>query len=48
MKGQLKKSGLSQVTVAEAWLNVLVTVEVITWFYMGEVIGRRHLVGYKV
>ncbi|XP_043662209.1 ATP synthase subunit g, mitochondrial [Drosophila teissieri] len=48
MKGQLKKSGLSQVTVGQAWLNMLVTVEVITWFYMGEVIGRRHLVGYKV
>ncbi|XP_017015601.2 ATP synthase subunit g, mitochondrial [Drosophila takahashii] len=48
MKGQLKKSGLSQTTVKEAWLNILVTVEVITWFYMGEVIGRRHFVGYKV
>ncbi|XP_017069655.1 ATP synthase subunit g, mitochondrial [Drosophila eugracilis] len=48
MKGQLKKSGLTQVTISEAWLNVLVTVEVITWFYMGEVIGRRHFVGYKV
>ncbi|KAH8352394.1 hypothetical protein KR084_003851, partial [Drosophila pseudotakahashii] len=48
MKGQLKKSGLSQITVNEAWLNILVTVEVITWFYMGEVIGRRHFVGYKV
>ncbi|XP_016983820.1 ATP synthase subunit g, mitochondrial [Drosophila rhopaloa] len=48
MKGQLKKSGIGQVTVSEAWLNVLVTVEVITWFYMGEVIGRRHFVGYKV
>ncbi|XP_017153434.1 ATP synthase subunit g, mitochondrial [Drosophila miranda] len=39
---------LGQVTVREAWLNILVTVEVITWFYMGEVIGRRHFVGYKV
>ncbi|XP_017060380.1 ATP synthase subunit g, mitochondrial [Drosophila ficusphila] len=48
MQGQLKKSGLSQVTVSEVWLNFLVTVEVITWFYMGEVIGRRHFVGYKV
>ncbi|KAI8042933.1 ATP synthase subunit g, mitochondrial [Drosophila gunungcola] len=48
VKGQLKKSGIGQVTVSEAWLNVLVTVEVITWFYMGEVIGRRHFVGYKV
>lgn len=45
-----KSSGkrLGQVTVAEAWLNTLVTIEVITWFFVGEVIGRRHLVGYKV
>ncbi|KAH8258539.1 hypothetical protein KR038_004487, partial [Drosophila bunnanda] len=48
VKEQLGKFRLSQVTVSEAWLNILVTVEVITWFYMGEVIGRRHLVGYKV
>ncbi|XP_037710927.1 ATP synthase subunit g, mitochondrial [Drosophila subpulchrella] len=47
-KDMMKKSGFSQITVSEAWLNVLVTVEVITWFYMGEVIGRRHFVGYKV
>ncbi|KAM8717191.1 hypothetical protein ACLKA7_003974 [Drosophila subpalustris] len=34
-----KSSGfkrLGQVTVAEAWLNTLVTIEVITWFFMGE------------
>ncbi|KAH8317644.1 hypothetical protein KR074_003224, partial [Drosophila pseudoananassae] len=48
-KGQGKKlGGLGQVKVRDAWLNILVTVEVITWFYMGEVIGRRHFVGYKV
>ncbi|XP_034099330.1 ATP synthase subunit g, mitochondrial [Drosophila albomicans] len=50
MKKDLKSSGnrLRSTTVAEAWLNTLVTIEVITWFFMGEVIGRRHLVGYKV
>ncbi|EDW03480.1 ATP synthase subunit g, mitochondrial [Drosophila grimshawi] len=42
------RSRLGRVTVAEAWLNTLVTIEVITWFFMGEVIGRRHFVGYKV
>lgn len=35
-------------TVKEAWLNTLVTAEVIFWFYIGECIGKRHLVGYKV
>ncbi|XP_055539149.1 ATP synthase subunit g, mitochondrial [Wyeomyia smithii] len=35
-------------TVREAWLNSLVTAEVFFWFYVGEVIGKRHLVGYNV
>lgn len=35
-------------TVREAWLNTLVTVEVLCWFYVGECIGKRHLVGYDV
>ncbi|GAU90586.1 hypothetical protein RvY_02985 [Ramazzottius varieornatus] len=34
-------------TVKEAWLNTLVTVEVMCWFFVGEVVGRRHLLGYK-
>lgn len=36
------------VPVREAWLNTLVTVEVFCWFYIGECIGKRHLVGYNV
>lgn len=35
-------------TIKEAWLNSLVTAEVFFWFYVGECIGKRHLVGYKV
>jgi F-type H+-transporting ATPase subunit g len=35
-------------TVRDAWLNSLVAMEVCFWFYVGEVIGKRHLVGYKV
>ncbi|XP_053677232.1 ATP synthase subunit g, mitochondrial [Anopheles nili] len=35
-------------TVREAWLNTLITMEVCFWFYAGECIGKRHLVGYKV
>ncbi|XP_076231838.1 ATP synthase F(0) complex subunit g, mitochondrial [Calliopsis andreniformis] len=37
-----------EVTVREAWLNTLVTIEVLCWFYVGECIGKRHIVGYKV
>ena len=37
-----------QLTVREAWLNTLITVEVICWFYVGECIGKRSLVGYQV
>ncbi|XP_047002047.1 ATP synthase subunit g, mitochondrial-like [Schistocerca americana] len=37
-----------QLTVKEAWLNTLVTVEVLCWFFVGECIGKRHIVGYKV
>ncbi|GAB0100214.1 ATP synthase subunit [Sergentomyia squamirostris] len=36
------------VTVREGWLNALVTAEVFFWFYVGECIGKRHLVGYDV
>ncbi|XP_023296426.2 ATP synthase subunit g, mitochondrial [Lucilia cuprina] len=36
------------VSVREAWLNTLVTMEVVFWFYIGECIGKRHIVGYDV
>lgn len=35
-------------TVREATLNTLVAMEVGFWFYAGECIGKRHLVGYDV
>jgi len=35
-------------TVREAWLNTLVTTEVICWFFMGEIIGKGTLIGYQV
>lgn len=37
-----------KLTVKEAWLNTLVTVEVLCWFFVGEVIGKRHVRGYDV
>jgi len=36
------------VTVGVAARNALVSVEVVCWFFVGEIIGRRSLVGYKV
>ncbi|XP_023949702.1 ATP synthase subunit g, mitochondrial [Bicyclus anynana] len=35
-------------TVKQATLNTLVGMEVVFWFYVGECIGKRHIVGYKV
>ncbi|KAL5270496.1 hypothetical protein ACHWQZ_G001274 [Mnemiopsis leidyi] len=36
------------VTVGQAARNALVSAEVVCWFFVGEIIGRRSLVGYKV
>jgi F-type H+-transporting ATPase subunit g len=35
-------------TVKEAWINTLVGVEVLCWFWVGECIGKGSLVGYNV
>ncbi len=32
----------------EAWINTLVTAEVVCWFFVGECIGKRSLIGYNV
>lgn len=37
-----------ELTVKEAWLNTLVFAEVGFWFFVGEVIGKRNLIGYNV
>ncbi|XP_017773002.1 PREDICTED: ATP synthase subunit g, mitochondrial [Nicrophorus vespilloides] len=37
-----------EMPIREAWLNTLITVEVLCWFYVGECIGKRHIVGYDV
>ncbi|KAK7106022.1 ATP synthase subunit g, mitochondrial-like [Littorina saxatilis] len=36
------------VTVKEAWLNTLIGAEIMFCFFIGEVIGRRSLVGYHI
>ncbi|XP_068151656.1 ATP synthase subunit g, mitochondrial [Drosophila tropicalis] len=43
-----KSGGYKNLSVKEAWLNTLVTAEVICWFYIGECIGKRNIVGYNV
>ncbi|XP_059771649.1 ATP synthase subunit g, mitochondrial-like [Balaenoptera ricei] len=37
-----------QLTVKEALLNGLVATEVWMWFYVGEIIGNRGIIGYNV
>ena len=37
-----------KLTVREAWLNTLITVEVLCWFFVGECIGKRKIIGYDV
>lgn len=35
-------------TIREAGLNTLVAIEIWCWFFVGECIGKHHIVGYKV
>nr|XP_056716426.1 ATP synthase subunit g, mitochondrial [Euleptes europaea] len=39
---------LAHLSVKEALRNGLVATEVLMWFYIGEIIGKRGLVGYNV
>ncbi|KAM7299345.1 ATP synthase subunit g, mitochondrial [Ixodes scapularis] len=43
-----KSGAWRHLTVREASLNTLVGLEVIFWFFVGECIGKRSLVGYQV
>ncbi|XP_024883962.1 ATP synthase subunit g, mitochondrial [Temnothorax curvispinosus] len=36
------------VTVREGIINTLVAAEIYCWFFVGECIGKRHIVGYNV
>ncbi|XP_045127773.1 ATP synthase subunit g, mitochondrial-like isoform X2 [Portunus trituberculatus] len=36
------------IAVKDAWRNVLVTTEVLCWFFIGECIGKGTFVGYQV
>ncbi|KAG0429015.1 hypothetical protein HPB47_024015 [Ixodes persulcatus] len=43
-----KSGAWRHLTVREASLNTLVGLEVIFWFFVGECIGKRSIVGYQV
>ncbi|KAK9298161.1 hypothetical protein QLX08_008394 [Tetragonisca angustula] len=43
-----KNRRILDLSVREVWLNTLVGIEVICWFFVGECIGKRHIIGYKV
>lgn len=43
-----KTGAYKDLTVREAWLNTLVGLEIAGWFFIGECIGKRHIVGYDV
>ncbi|XP_041071714.1 ATP synthase subunit g, mitochondrial-like [Carcharodon carcharias] len=44
----VKAGSYKQITVKDALRNTLVATKVVMWFYIGEVIGRRSLIGYNV
>ncbi|VDP81510.1 unnamed protein product [Echinostoma caproni] len=33
--------------IAEGFLDAIVTLEVLAWFFVGEIIGRRSIIGYS-
>ncbi|CAG9110442.1 hypothetical protein JYU34_010987 [Plutella xylostella] len=48
VKDFFHKGAYKFMTVRQAWLLFLVCLEVWLWFFLGETIGKFHLVGYKV
>ncbi|CAH0699176.1 unnamed protein product [Spodoptera exigua] len=44
----LKNKCYLHITVRQAWLLFLVGLEITMWFFLGETIGKRHIVGYSV
>ncbi|KAF5398232.1 ATP synthase subunit g [Paragonimus heterotremus] len=43
----LKSGRWKSVTVKDGILNAVVTAEVLAWFFVGEIIGRRSIIGYS-
>ncbi|CAG9763008.1 unnamed protein product [Ceutorhynchus assimilis] len=43
-----KNGNWKNVTVRDGFVNSLIAIEIWCWFYVGECIGKRHIVGYDV
>ncbi|ELT92520.1 hypothetical protein CAPTEDRAFT_181476 [Capitella teleta] len=41
-------AGYKNLTVKEAAINSIVCAEIAVWFFLGEMIGRRHIIGYNI
>ncbi|XP_041373601.1 ATP synthase subunit g, mitochondrial-like [Gigantopelta aegis] len=37
-----------KLTVREAWLNTVVGMEIMFWFFVGEIIGKGSIIGYNI
>ncbi|TEA34754.1 hypothetical protein DBR06_SOUSAS20210052 [Sousa chinensis] len=48
LKKIINSGSFKQLTVKEALLNGLVATEVWMWFYVGEIVGKRGIIGYGV
>ncbi|CAH0600656.1 unnamed protein product [Chrysodeixis includens] len=44
----IKTNCFKFITVRQAWLLFLVCLEIVLWFFLGETIGKFHIVGYAV
>ena len=44
----IASGSVAELTVKKAFQNALVVTEVTLWFFIGEVIGRKNLIGYNV
>jgi len=42
------KNNFNYIVLQDATINSLVAIEVLMWFYVGEVIGKRQLIGYNI
>lgn len=46
--GNVRSGAWKHATVRTAWLNTLVGMEITFWFFVGECIGKRKIIGYDV
>ncbi|XP_026323853.1 ATP synthase subunit g, mitochondrial-like isoform X2 [Hyposmocoma kahamanoa] len=44
----IKTGSFRFLTVKQIWLLFLVSLEIYLWFYLGETVGKFHIVGYDV